>query len=147
MFGSIVRRGDKECLDTQSVAVVVSYSAAPSKTASIPALAHQHPDGIVAAANKLGHVVCVVNMAVVVRLPAGREDVVTNTLAVDLCFVESQRRDVETCRSDVALDVEVLAKVYRSLGCVSLCLAVGCDGNCVAPIRCIQQACLDRSPI
>ena len=85
-------------------------AAAETEVAAIPAVAEHRADGVLPLGERGGDVVGLILQAAIEGGPPWGEEVLTDTLAIEVQFVEAARRDVDAGRSDRTLHGEAAAE-------------------------------------
>ncbi len=95
-------------------AVIVSLPAETDE-ATIPTVAQRHADGIGAALDQIRDIVSLVLQTFLVTGPAGREQLVADTLSVQMNFVETMTGDVSTRAFDRAIYLKLAPQHWRGV--------------------------------
>src|SRR5262245_38659702 len=105
-----------EDFELQARAATPAVYVAPSVEAQltpVPAVAHDHTDCVVARLEQFRDVVGLVLKAAMVGGPSRREHLVAHAGAVEVCFVQTETRRVESRPRDDAVHAEHAAEERR----------------------------------
>ncbi len=98
-------------LREQPGAVAVILSGEPADMAAVPAVAEDGAGGVGPRAHQAGHVVSLILHPLGVVGPAGGEDVVADAPAVEVEFIEAERRGIEAGADDFFAHRESRAEI------------------------------------
>src|SRR3989442_14832440 len=113
----------------------------PAETdeATIPTVAQRHADGIDAAFDQIRDIVGLILQTFLVTGPAGREQLVADTLTVQMNFVKTMTGDVSTRAFDYAIYLKLAPHHWRGVRLLRVFRQIRLNPTRL-PVRGVQQS-------